>query len=159
MVQLHLFENSAKDQALRTLIALTIIVISDFIYQLLITRSFSAMWKNIYGETLPDCWLGKNILAWVNVWITLALVFGVSVLHRDSGDIKPEINNESIKDHAFYGILIGLLVYVPLNNWLVGKGQITNVESLCNTAFGILIASVACLCTFLISVQSGLFNA
>lgn len=143
MVCLRLFENSAKDQTLRTLSSLGIIVIADIIYLYLSTFSFER--------------LTNNKMAYFNVWITLAVVFGVSVLHREIGDV-PEINNETIKDHAYYGILIGLLVYVPLYNWLLSCDNITNVMSLCNTGFGILLSAIACLCTFLISVQSNLFT-
>jgi uncharacterized membrane protein len=151
MVCLQLFENSAKDQTIRTLIALVIIVISDLVYQFLLTHSLSKTWETIR----------KNILAYINVWITLAIVFGVSVIYTDQKEQqtkKIEINSESIKNHAFYGILIGLLVYVPLYNWLVGIGQITGIQSLCNTAFGVLIGSIACLCTFLVGVQTNLFD-
>ena len=153
MVCLDLFENSAKDQTLRTLIALAIIVVTDIIYSYL--TNFNKL-VDFGPIKIPEI-LSENKIAHVNVWITLAVVFGVSVLHHNLGD-KPEINNDTIKDHAYYGILIGLLVYTPMYGWLLSCGKITNIMSLCNSAFGILLSALACLCTFLISVQTGLFD-
>lgn len=144
MVVLSLFENSAKDQTLRTLTSLALIIISDLVYQFLYNRNLNYLWT--------------NKLAYFNVWITLAIVFGVSTIKSKQTDNYSDINSESIKNHAYYGILIGLLVYVPMCNWLLSVGKIDNVQSLCNTAFGIVIASIACLCTFLISAKVGLFN-
>jgi len=144
MVALSLFENSIKDQTLRTMLALVIIFFGDISYILLTTHSL-------------DKFL-NNKMAHINVWFTLALTFGVSLIYKNEVErTNPEINNDTIKNYTYYGILIGLLVYIPLYNWMLSCGNITNVMSICNTAFGILLAATTCLCTFLISVQCDLF--
>lgn len=141
MVVLNLFETSPKDQTLRTLTALFIIIFGDILYL--------GLNSNIKKFT-------KNKLAYLSIWLILAIVFGVSVLHHTENDTL-EINNETIKDHAYYGILVGILVYIPLMNWMLSAKQVTPVGAICDTAFGILLCSVASLITFLISVHTGLF--
>jgi hypothetical protein len=141
MVKLSLFENSAKNQTLRTLVALTIIIVSDLIFLRLSEGSF---------QKLKD-----HPSAYFNVWITLSLVFGVSLLSSESYKID-EVNTDTIKNYVYYGILIGLLVYVPLYNWMLSCGKVTNLVSLSNITFGILLSSFTCLCVFLISEKTNL---
>jgi len=144
MVQLSLFENSIKNQTVRTLLSLVIIVPCDLIY-------LGLSEKNISRFT-------KNKLAYVNVWITLAVVFGVSLLSSKIYKTD-EVNNDTIKNYAQYGLLIGLLVYVPLYNWIISCGGITGfsqLTSLANTAFGVVLSALTCLIVFLVSANHDL---
>lgn len=139
MVQLSLFENSIKSQTIRTLLSLAIIVPSDLIYLRLSEKSINRFINNKF--------------AYFNVWITLAIVFGVSILSSKTYDTN-EVNNDTIKNYAQYGLLIGLLVYVPLYNWIISCGAITGfsqLTSLANTAFGVVLSALTCLIVFLIS--------
>ena len=76
-------------------------------------------------------------MAYINVWITLAIVFGVSLLSTQKYKAD-EVNDDTIKNYACYGLLIGLLVYVPLYNWIISCGALTDfshLASLANTDF------------------------
>jgi len=143
MVNLSLFENSVKNQALRTLLSLSIIITCDIIWLWISERSF---------KRLKD-----HSFAYFNVWITLAVVFGVSQIYNNSEDSKTtqkEINDENQKNYVLYGLLIGLLVYVPLYNWIISCGSITkftHLLSLSNTAFGIILSALTCWVVFRIS--------
>lgn len=142
MVQLDLFENSAKNQTLRTLLSLAIIVPCDLIYLKLSEKSLKRFLDNKF--------------AYFNVWITLAVVFGVSLLSSNKAN---EVNEDAIKNYVYYGLLIGLLIYVPLYNWIVSCGAIakfTNLLSLANTTFGVILSSITCLIVFLVSANTGL---
>ena len=144
MVQLSLFENNPKNQALRTLLALVIIIPCDILYLKLSEKSLDRLWK--------------HKLAYFNVWITLAVVFGVSLLSSNKYKID-DVNDDTIKNYAYYGLLIGLLVYVPLYNWIISCGGVTkftNLLSLANTAFGVILSSITCLILFLISAKTNL---
>lgn len=146
MVRLDLYENSIKNQALRTLIGLAIIIPSDIIYLYFSEKSLDR--------------LRNHFFAYFNVWITLAIVFGVSLLSTDSYKIN-DVNKETIKNYVLYGLLIGLLIYVPLYNWIISCGAITKFTkllSLANTTFGILLSSFTCLMIFLISEKTDLIN-
>ncbi len=136
MVQLDLFENSLKKQTLRTIIALAIIIPSDIIYTFMRNGSMNVV--------------KINIMAYLNVWITLAVVFGVSILTSDKYDVKT-VNKDTITNYVGYGALIGLLVYVPLYNWLVALNNLTKRTCLSNTAAGVVLSSFVCLFVFLIS--------
>ena len=139
MVTLSLFENSIKNQTIRTIIALIIVVPSDLIYLFLSERSFER--------------LRNHLFAYFNVWITLAIVFGVSIVSGIEGD--------SIKNYALYGLLIGLLIYVPLYNWIISCGSITNFTqllSVTNVAFGVVLSSFTCIILYLISEKAELLN-
>jgi uncharacterized membrane protein len=145
MIQLSLFENSIQNQALRVLLSLAIIIPLDLLY--LGCTEFSL--KRFTG----------NKLAYINVWVTLAIVFGVSLLSTNAYKAN-EVNDDTIKNYACYGLLIGLLVYVPLYNWIISCGAITGftqLTSLGNTAFGIILSSITCLSVFLISEKTDLF--
>jgi uncharacterized membrane protein len=146
MVLLSLFDNSIKNQALRTMIALAIIIPCDITYLYFSERSFDR--------------LRFHFFAYFNVWITLAIVFGVSLL--SSSEYKTdEVNNDTIKNYVYYGLLIGLLVYVPLYNWIISCGGITkftHLLSLANTTFGIILSAFTCMLVFLISEKTGLIN-
>jgi hypothetical protein len=143
MVKLDLYEDSAKNQTIRTLLALIIIVPSDILYVYLSERNFDR--------------LRKHFFAYFNVWITLAIVFGVSVLSNTDPTPDPntnKVNNIAIKNYVLYGILIGLLIYVPLYNWMISCGSITgfnNLLSMANTAFGVVLSSFTCLMVFILS--------
>jgi len=144
MVNLSLFENTPKNQALRTLLALAIIIPCDILYLKLSENNLDRLWKHGF--------------AYFNVWITLAIVFGVSLLSSNAYKVD-EVNNDTIKNYAYYGLLIGLLVYVPLYNWIISCGAITkftHLLSLSNTAFGIILSSITCLILFLISAKTEL---
>jgi uncharacterized membrane protein len=144
MVRLDLYEQSAKNQIIRTLLALVIIVPCDILY---LKLSEGKMTR-----------LKEHFFAYFNVWITLAIVFGVSVLSTDQFKID-EVNNDTIKNYVLYGLLIGLLVYVPLYNWLISCVAITgfnNLLSLANTGFGIILSAFTCLMVFLISEKAGI---
>jgi uncharacterized membrane protein len=146
MVQLGLFENSIKNQALKTLLALVIFVPSDLIYLKLSEKSLKRFWDNKF--------------AYFNVWITIAIVFGVSILSTNSFKVD-EVNNDTIKNYVQYGLLIGLLIYVPLYNWIISCGAITNFSnllSLANTTFGVILSAITCLIVFLISVNTNLID-
>jgi len=157
MVILNLFENSIKNQAIRTVISLLIIIAIDCLWVFLSNaEKFINTWNN------P---IMNNFLAYFNVWITIAIVFGVSTLTRIKNEEQTEINHESIKDYIYYGLLIGLLVYVPLYNWLLScrlgnspNTYITSGEALGNTAFGVVLCAAVCLLTFLISAKLNLFE-
>lgn len=141
MVKLLLFENKAKNQTIRTLLALSLIFICDMVYLLL---SEKTIWRFL-----------NNKFAYFNVWITIALVFGVSLLENK------EVTHASVNDYAYYGILIGLLVYVPLYNWIISLGAITNftnLRSLSNTLFGVLSSSFICVVVFLISEKTNMLD-
>lgn len=145
MVVLNLFENSINNQALRSLLAFSIILIADVLYLRLSEGNIERLIKHPF--------------AYFNVWITLAIVFGVSIL---SGNYKTdEVNDDTIKNYACYGLLIGLLVYVPLYNWIISCGAITkftHLLSLANTAFGVILSSFTCLIVFLVSQKTGLLK-
>jgi len=144
MVKLELYENSIKNQALRTITALAIIVPCDVLYLVLSENSLNR--------------LREHFFAYFNVWITLAIVFGVSLLSTEQYKID-EVNNDTIKNYVLYGLLIGLLIYVPLYNWIISCGAITkftHLLSLANTTFGIVLSAVTCLFVFLISEKAGL---
>jgi hypothetical protein len=144
MVQLELFENSIKNQALRTLISLAIIVICDITWLFISERSFKR--------------LRDHAFAYFNVWITLAIVFAVSLLSTNKYKVD-EINEDTQKNYVYYGLLIGLLVYVPLYNWIISCGSITkftHLLSLSNTTFGVLLSALTCWSVFRISAMTGL---
>lgn len=146
MVKLDLFENSIKNQALRTLLGLSIIVICDIIWLLLSERSFERL-KN-------------HTFAYFNVWITLAVVFAVSLLSTDMYKIN-DTDEDNQKNYVYYGLLIGLLVYVPLYNWIISCGHITkftHLLSLSNTAFGVILSAFTCWAVFRISVITDLLT-
>jgi uncharacterized membrane protein len=146
MVQLDLFENSITNQVLRTLLALAIIVPCDMLYLKLSEKSLDRLWKNWF--------------AYFNVWITLALVFGVSLLTTNTFKVD-EVNNDTIKNYVNYGLLIGLLVYVPLYNWIISCGAVTGFShllSLANITFGVILSAFTCLLVFLISVKTNLIT-
>ena len=88
MVLLSLFENTAKNQTLRTLLALAIIIPCDILYLKLSEKSLDRLWKHGF--------------AYFNVWITLAIVFGVSLLSTNSYKVD-EVNDDTIKNYAYYG--------------------------------------------------------
>lgn len=141
MVKLLLFENKAKNQALRTLLALSLVFICDIVYLLLSEKNIRRFLNNKF--------------AYFNVWITVALVFGVSLLENT------EVSHSTVNDYAYYGILIGLLVYVPLYNWIISCGAITNFTnftSMANTAFGVLASSFVCVVVFLVSEKAYLLD-
>ncbi len=140
MVQLELFENTLKNQALRTILGLVLIFILDIIWILISERNF---------QRLRDHWF-----AYFNVWITLAIVFAVSLLSSKVYKSN-EVNDDTQKNYVYYGLLIGLLVYVPLYNWIISCGNITkftHLLSLSNTAFGVLSSALVCWTVFRISV-------
>jgi hypothetical protein len=146
MVQLNLFENSINNQALRSLLAFSNILLADIFYLRLSEGNFER--------------LKKHSFAYFNVWITLAIVFGVSTLTTKQYKTD-EINDDTIKNYVYYGLLIGLLVYVPLYNWIISCGAITkftHLLSLANTAFGVLLSSFTCLIVFLVSQKTGLLS-
>lgn len=147
MVQLNLFENSIQNQAARVCLAFSIIFISDII------------WLSISEGNIQR--LYNHPFAYFNVWITLAIVFGVSTLTSSNNNIYKvnEVNTHTINNYVFYGLLIGLLVYVPLYNWIISCGAITkftNLLSLSNTAFGVLLSAFTCLIVFLVSEKTGI---
>ncbi len=144
MVLLTLFENSIKNQALRTLLGLTIIVVCDIMWLWISERSF----KRLQDHTF----------AYFNVWVTLAIVFAVSLLATDVYKID-EVNENTQKNYVYYGLLIGLLVYVPLYNWIISCGSITkftHLLSLANTTFGVILSALTCWAVFRISAMTGL---
>jgi hypothetical protein len=141
MVTLNLFENSINNQTLRALLAFSVILIADVIYLRLSEGSFERL-KN-------------HPFAYFNVWITLAIVFAVSTLTTKN----ETTDDDAVKNYAYYGLLIGLLVYVPLYNWIISCGGITKFTqllSLANTAFGVLLSSLTCLIVFKVSQKTGL---
>lgn len=132
MVQLNLYENSAKNQTIRTLLSLAIFIPSDIIYLFISEGSIDR--------------LKKHFFAYFNVWITISIVFGVSILN----EIDYKTN---LKNYALYGLLIGLLIYVPLYNWIISCGNITGFNrmlSLSNICFGVLISSFTCIMIYII---------
>jgi uncharacterized membrane protein len=144
MVQLSLFENSIKDQTWRTLLSLAIIIPCDLVYLKLSESNLNRFFN--------------NKMAYFNVWITLAIVFGVSLLTSKDYSFQ-EVNDDTIKNYACYGLLIGLLVYVPLYNWIISCGAITNftqLTSLANIAFGVILSAITCLIVFLVSQKIGI---
>jgi hypothetical protein len=146
MVQLSLFENSIQNQALRVLLSLAIIIPSDLLYLKCTEFKLERFFNNKF--------------AYLNVWITLAIVFGVSLLSSNAHATN-EVNEDTIKNYACYGLLIGLLVYVPLYNWIISCGAITGFKqltSLGNTAFGVVLSSLTCLFVFLISEKTNLLT-
>ena len=140
MVQLDLFENSAKNQTIRVLISLLIIIIGDLIFLYLSEGKLERLLNNKF--------------AYFNVWITLAIVFGVSILsstgHDDSQD-----HTFNVKNYTCYGILIGLLVYVPMYNWLISIKSIPQMLAIANITFGVILSSITCLLLYLISDRYG----
>ena len=136
MVCVNVFESDAKSQTLRTLSALTILILGELIY-LFITRRIEKFLK--------------NKMAFLTVWIIIGTVLGVGVLRDNNGNYNYE---HSRRDHSYYGILIGLLVYVPLNSWLSSVKFVSGRESIFHTAFGIFITSLAALFTFMIAESS-----
>lgn len=149
MVRLSLFEISLKNQALRTLLALALIIPCDVLYVYLSEGSITK-----FKTRLLD-----NKLAYFNVWITLAVVFAVSTLSMNTEETNED--HYEINNYASYGLLIGLLVYVPLYNWIISCGAITNFThllSLANTAFGVVLSSIVCLLVFLISEKTNLLT-
>lgn len=144
MVKLALFENSSKSQAIRTLLAFAIIIPLDLFYLFVSERNIGRFMN--------------NKMAYINVWVTLALVFGVSILSSDSPDSQKQIQ---VKDYAQYGLLIGLLVYVPLYNWIISCGAITKftqLTSISNTGFGVVLSSITCISVYLISIKLDILN-
>jgi len=146
MVQLSLFENNIKNQALRTLLALTIIVICDITWLWISERNLNRLINHSF--------------AYINVWITLAIVFAVSLLSSNEYKVD-EVNEDTQKNYVYYGLLIGLLVYVPLYNWIISCGRITeftHLLSLSNTTFGVLLSALTCWAVFRISAMTGLLT-
>ncbi len=136
MVCVDIFESNAKSQTLRTLIALTVLILGDLFY-LFITQNTKKFWN--------------NKMAFLNIWVIVGIILGVSVLRNNDGDYVYE---HSKRDHAYYGILIGLVVYVPMNSWLSSGKIITSKQSLYHTAFGIFVTSFASLITYMIAEAS-----
>ncbi len=146
MVLLSLFENNTKNQALRTLLGLSIIIPCDIIWLWISERSF---------KRLQD-----HGFAYFNVWITIAIVFAVSILSSNLYKID-EINEDNQKNYVYYGLLIGLLIYVPLYNWIISCGSITkftHLLSLSNTTFGVILSAFTCWIVFRISAMTGLLT-
>lgn len=141
MVQLILFENSIKNQVLRTILSLSIIIPCDILYLYL-------------SENNINRFLNHK-LAYFNVWITLAVVFGVSLIYSKIYE-NDKINENTIKNNVQYGLLIGLLIYVPLYNWMISCGSITNILSVANTAYGIILSAFTYLLVFIVSVQTNM---
>ncbi len=134
MIQLSLFENSMDNQTIRALISLAILIPCDLLYLKLSENSLKRFFDNKF--------------AYLNIWITIAIVFAVSLLSS-----KEELTyEEKMKNYTLYGFLIGLLIYVPLYNWIISCGSITGftgMKSLFNTIFGVLLCGVTCLIVFL----------
>ncbi len=132
MVQIDLYTICFKNQILRILIALAIIIPCDILFLRLSEGNCNK--------------LRKHFFAYLNVWVTLAIVFSISVLEDNKA-----------QNYILYGILIGLLIYVPLYNWLISYKSITG-SSLTNLCFGIILSSFTCLIVFLISEKANLLS-
>jgi hypothetical protein len=149
MVCVSVFESSIKDQTLRTLIALTILITGDVCY--------------LYGTNNLQK-LTKNKMAFINTWLVVAIVLGVSnLIDTNKSGTYPSDKEE----YAYYGILVALLVYVPLNSWLSSqrfptKGKhkvgISNMDSFFHIAFSVAITSLAAMFTFMIAQNSDLID-
>lgn len=144
MVQLSLFENSVKSQTLRTLISLAIIIPMNLFY-IKISESNLSRFMN-------------NKLAFFNVWITLSIVFGVSLLSKTDTNTIIDSTDYQMKNYTYYGILIGLLIYVPLYNWLISSKVYKPISGFISNIFGILMSGVTCLIVYLISSKTDLLN-
>ena len=136
MVCIDVFESNVQSQTIRTLMSLTVIIFGDIFY----------LWITGNLKRFKD-----NKLAYLNVWLTISIVLGVSVLRNDKGEYVYE---HARRDHVYYGILIALLVYVPLNSWLSSTKYFTALESLYQTGYGIFLTALAALITFMVAESS-----
>ena len=140
MVCIDIFESNPKSQTLRTLTALAILILGDTFY-LFITQNFQKF--------------RNNKMAFLTTWIIIGVVLGVSVLRNNEGQY---IYDHTKRDHAYYGILVGLLVYIPLNSWLASFGKISAKSAIFHTAFGIFITSLAALVTHMVAESSDIIE-
>lgn len=140
MVSIHVFDIDAKSQTLRTLLALTVLAIGDLFY-LFLTQNSKKLWN--------------NKLAYLILWIIIGLFIGVTVLRDESGEYD---YNNARSENVYYGILLGLIIYIPLNSWLSSVGYITVLQALYYISYGIFLTAVTSLITFMVSTSSELIN-
>lgn len=151
MVTLTLFENSLEHQTIRTILSFVLYVFCDLVWLFISERKAGGMY-------LSRFW--NNKVAYFNVWITIAIVFGVSVLATKPYSIN-EVNDDTQKNYVMYGLLIGLLIYVPLYNWIISCGAITGFSqllALSNTGAGVVLSGFICWLVFRISVLRDLMD-
>lgn len=146
MISLTIFEGPISFEIQRILIALSILIVGNVLYLMLS--------QNMKHFT-------SNKMAYLTTWVTIAVVLGVCLMYNDE---ETEVSLKDSKYHykkakrdfVYFGILIALLVYIPIFGWLKSVGNITGLQCLCFSAFGIIISAIASLFTYIISVKNNL---
>lgn len=142
MVKLILFENSPKNQTLRTLIALSMIIPCDTLYTYLSEKSLER--------------IKTHYLAYFSIWLILSIVFGISIIYSEPSitDTPDESYNNNIRNYAYYGVLVGLLICVPMYSWIATYSGNTPIMCLSGAAFGIILSAFVSIMVFLISKKA-----
>lgn len=130
MLIFSLFKGPVIKEVKKTLVALCILAIANLIY-LFLTGHMSHFIE--------------HKLAYITMWVTIAFVLGVTLVYNDKND------QQTKRDFVCFGILVALLIYVPAFSWLKSVGNITGMQFIYFSSFGIVITAISSLFTYIIS--------
>lgn len=163
MVSIDIFAGSHLNQFLRTLIAITFLIIADVIYYFF-TGGLLAGTKFYKGE-FP--WL-----PYITAWLTLGSVFGVVEFQSNNKEEDEEDEEEEqveayrpstlvmedlVSDSAFFGMIIGLIVYTVLTSWLYYVNGSPTIAFM-NLCFGIVSCVFSSMFTHIIAHNNNLYG-
>lgn len=120
----------------------------------------------IFGDLFYSFLTGNNFRNKPIIWVTTAIILWLMVIHdtEEMSENMTESNNTTEsnttesnnssptlkRDYAYYGILLGSMLYIPSNVLLCYYMYLPFVAALYNITFGVLITSLASLFSFLI---------
>lgn len=133
MVCIDLFDTKSSYQFIKTLIAFIILSIGDYFY-IYITNNLKKF--------------NQHKFAYLITWFVIAFIIGISTLKNDNGDT---LYDGAKRDYIYYGILLAIVIYTPLNSWLYSVKFTNGYKPLYYTTYGIFLISFTSLITFMIS--------
>lgn len=138
MIVISLFRGPVSNIIQRILISLSILIIGNLTY-IFLTRNIQHFKQNKF--------------AYITLWLTIAFSLGVSSIHDET-----EYEKFSTKrDFVYFGILIAFLIYIPSFLWLKSVHNITTLEFIYFSSFGIIITAISSLFTYVISKKHNLY--
>ena len=147
MVSIDIFAGSGKNQFLRTLIAIVILVLSDSIYY--------SLTSGMYGGTRFKN--GFPLMPYITLWITVGSVFGACEIQNSSEQIVKDESITMAADSAQFGVLIALLIYGPVYAFVYHPNG-SPIIALLNFAFSLIICAITGLLVNVISQEHSLYG-
>lgn len=148
MISIDIFSGSLKNQTIRTLIAIVILMIADLIYYFFTGGILSG--TKFYKGEFP-------LVPYLITWIVLGILFGTIEFKNKTEN--PELNPEGtiIPDSITFGIIIGIIVYSILTTWLYYVNGSFSIAFM-NLCFGIISCVFASMFTHFIAINKKLYN-